>query len=98
MWGIAKVIRRPLAGRGGDVLAVVTRQQLSRGASVAVAGVGERALVVGVPAQQVPLLGEAPMAEFAKPATAPAERRPVDLPGWEPAAADANPVPVSPAP
>jgi flagellar protein FliO/FliZ len=58
MWLLAKVIRRPLAGRAQGVLAVLGRQQLSRNAHVAVLKVGDRALVLGVTDQQVTLLAE----------------------------------------
>jgi flagellar protein FliO/FliZ len=59
MWGLARVARRPLSGRGGGALAVLARQPLTRGASVAVVRVGERAFVVGVTDQNVTLLAEA---------------------------------------
>ncbi len=59
MWALAKVARRPLAGRGGAALSVLARQPLSRGAAVAVVRVGERAYVVGVTDQNVTLLAEA---------------------------------------
>lgn len=59
MWGLARLARRPLAGRSGDALAVLARQPLSRGASVAVVRVGERAYVLGVTDQNVSLLAEA---------------------------------------
>jgi flagellar protein FliO/FliZ len=59
MWGLAKVARRPLSGRNGGALTVLARQALSRGASVAVVRVGERAYVVGVTDQTVTLLAEA---------------------------------------
>jgi flagellar protein FliO/FliZ len=59
MWGLAKVARRPLSGRNGGALSVLARQALSRGASVAVVRVGDRAYVVGVTDQTVTLLAEA---------------------------------------
>jgi flagellar protein FliO/FliZ len=58
MWVLAKVARKPLAGRAGGALAVVGRQQLTRGASVAVVRVADRTLIVGVTEQHVTLLGE----------------------------------------
>jgi flagellar protein FliO/FliZ len=58
MWGLARVARRPLAGRGGGALSVMARQPLTRGASVAVVRVGERAYVLGVTDQNVSLLAE----------------------------------------
>jgi flagellar protein FliO/FliZ len=59
MWALAKVARRPLAGRGGEALSVLARQALTRGASVAVVRVGEKAYVLGVTDQNVTLLAEA---------------------------------------
>lgn len=65
MWGLARVARRPLGGRHGTgSLSVLNRQQLSRGSSVAVVQVADRALVLGVTDQQVSLLGETDLAEF----------------------------------
>jgi flagellar protein FliO/FliZ len=59
MWGLAKVARRPLSGnRGTGTLAVLNRQQLSRGAAVAVVRVADKALILGVTDQQVSVLGE----------------------------------------
>jgi flagellar protein FliO/FliZ len=58
MWGAARLARRPFARRGGGVLTVLARQQLSRGSAVAVLRVYDRALVLGVTDQQVTLLGE----------------------------------------
>ena len=59
MWGLARLARRPLSGRGGGALSVLARQPLTRGASVAVVRVGERAYVLGVTDQNVTLLAEA---------------------------------------
>jgi flagellar protein FliO/FliZ len=58
MWGAARLVRRPFARRGGGVLAVLARQQLSRGSAVTVLRVHDRALVLGVTDQQVTLLAE----------------------------------------
>lgn len=58
MWGLAKVARKPMAGRAAGTLAVIGRQQLTRGASVAVVRVADRTLIVGVTDTQVTLLGE----------------------------------------
>ena len=67
MWGLAKVARRPLSGnRGAGSLSVLNRQQLSRGSSVAVVRVADRALVLGVTDQQVNLLGETTLEAFEK--------------------------------
>jgi flagellar protein FliO/FliZ len=108
MWGIAKAMRRPLAGRGGDLMSVVTRQQLTRGASVAVVQVAGRALILGVTDQQVTLLAEASMDEIspARPAEH-VHRSPVDLGALDPSALGAGGLdaigfgpsaPISPAP
>jgi len=59
MWGIARLARRPLRGRRGGLVTVLGRQQLSKGAAVAVVRVVDRAIVVGVTDGQVTLLGEA---------------------------------------
>ena len=57
-WGLSKVARKPLAGRGGGHLSVIARQQLSRNSSVAIVRVTDRALVLGVTDGQVTLLTE----------------------------------------
>jgi flagellar protein FliO/FliZ len=59
MWLLARLARRPLGGRGAGVLAVLARQSLTRGSSVAVVRVGTRAYVLGVTDQNVTLLAEA---------------------------------------
>ena len=88
MWVLARVVRRPLGSGRNGTLAVLNRQQLSRGAAVAVIRVADRAMIVGVTDQQVSLLGEADIEDFAKH---PAEHRdtlPVggqELPGVHPA-------------
>jgi len=65
MWGLARVVRRPLGGkRGTGALAVLSRQQLSRGSAVAIVQVHDRALILGVTDQQVSLLGEAALEAF----------------------------------
>ena len=64
MWGLAKVVRRPLTGRGTGSLSVLTRQQLSRASSVAVVQVADKAYVLGVTDTQVSLLGETDLAAF----------------------------------
>jgi flagellar protein FliO/FliZ len=68
MWGVARLVRRPLARRGNTTVALLARQQLGRGSSVAVLRVLDRALVLGVTEQNVTLLGEADPAQFAQPA------------------------------
>ncbi|MBU2663113.1 flagellar biosynthetic protein FliO [Actinoplanes bogorensis] len=64
MWGLARLVRRPLLGRGHGQLVVLERQQLSRGAAVAVVKVADRAVILGVTDQQVSLLGEAEVELF----------------------------------
>jgi flagellar protein FliO/FliZ len=64
LWGLAKLARRPLAGRSG-ALTVIARQQLSRSASVAVVRVADRALVLGVSDSGVSLLADADADLFA---------------------------------
>lgn len=65
LWGLAKVLRKPLGGkRGVGALAILSRQQLSRGSAVAVVQVHDRALILGVTDQQVSLLGEADLDAF----------------------------------
>jgi flagellar protein FliO/FliZ len=65
MWGLAKLVKRPLGGkRGTGTLAVLSRQQLARGSAVAVVQVADRALILGVTDQQVSLLGETELVAF----------------------------------
>ncbi|MCW2503388.1 MAG: hypothetical protein JWO79_1672 [Actinomycetia bacterium] len=93
MWGIAKMIRRPLAGRGGDLMVVVSRQQLTRGSSVAIVRVGEQALILGVTDQQVTLLKETSLDELEAPK--PVHRSPVEVTDLS---LGAHAAPISPAP
>jgi flagellar protein FliO/FliZ len=59
MWGMAKLARKPLGiRRGGGLIEVLGRQQLSRGASVAVVRVADKAMVLGVTDGQVSLIAE----------------------------------------
>jgi flagellar protein FliO/FliZ len=58
MWLLARVARRPLGGRNAGALAVLARQPLTRGASVAVVRVGTQAYVLGITDQSVTLLAE----------------------------------------
>jgi flagellar protein FliO/FliZ len=64
MWLLAKAVRRPYTSRRDGVLAVLNRQQLSRGSAVAVVRVADRALVLGITEQQVSLLGETDIDAF----------------------------------
>ncbi|HKS99851.1 MAG TPA: flagellar biosynthetic protein FliO [Rugosimonospora sp.] len=60
MWLLARAARRPLSRRGaGNAVTVLSRAPLTRGASIAVVQVDERALILGVTENQVSLLGEA---------------------------------------
>ncbi|GAA1800970.1 hypothetical protein GCM10009682_23290 [Luedemannella flava] len=74
LWGIARISRRRVTGRGATTLTVLARQQLGRNSSVAVVRVVDRAIVLGVTDAQVSLLGEADLAALEK-AAAPQERR-----------------------
>ncbi|BFU42108.1 FliO/MopB family protein [Krasilnikovia sp. MM14-A1004] len=68
MWGLAKVVRRPLTGRHRTPnLAVLDRQQLARGAVVTVVQVADKALILGVTDQHVSLLGETDLLPFEPP-------------------------------
>ena len=81
MWGLAKMARRPLNARHGTgSLSVLNRQQLSRGSSVAVVQVADRALVLGVTDQQVSLLGETTLEAFEKHPHGAERRDPMTLP------------------
>jgi len=65
MWGLAKVARRGGVGRrGSGNLSVLNRQSLTRGSSVAVVQVADRALILGVTDTQVSLLGETDLDAF----------------------------------
>ena len=65
MWGLARVARRGGVGRrGSGSLSVLNRQSLSRGSSVAVVQVADRALILGVTDTQVSLLGETDLDAF----------------------------------
>ncbi|SDY81538.1 flagellar protein FliO/FliZ [Micromonospora pattaloongensis] len=75
MWGLARLARRPLSGRGGAALAVISRQQLTRGSSVALLRVVDRALVVGITDNQVTLLAETDLASVERHLQEPAEQR-----------------------
>lgn len=79
MWLLAKLAKRPLAGKAAGTLAVLTRTQISRAASVAVVQVGDRALVVGVTDQQVSLLTETDLAAVQAPAAGGEQREQVSL-------------------
>jgi flagellar protein FliO/FliZ len=81
MWLIARASRKPLKARAGGAVAVLARQQLSRGSSVAVVRIADRAFVVGVTETQVSLLAETDLTAVTA-ALAPAEtisRTPVEL-------------------
>ncbi|MFI5493164.1 flagellar biosynthetic protein FliO [Actinoplanes sp. NPDC051859] len=65
MWGLARIIRRGGMRSAHGNLAVLNRQALSRGSSVAVVQVADKALIVGVTDNQVSLLGETDLDAFA---------------------------------
>jgi flagellar protein FliO/FliZ len=67
LWLLGKVVRRPLSGRAAGALAVLARQQVSRGATVALVRVVDRALILGVTDGQVTLLGETDLAALSVP-------------------------------
>jgi flagellar protein FliO/FliZ len=71
LWALARLVRRPLGGRGAGTVTVVARQQLSRGSSVAVVKVADRALVLGVSDAGVSLLADADAALFPEPQPVP---------------------------
>ena len=75
MWGLARLVRKPLGGRGGP-LGVVARQALTRNASVAVIRVDGRALVLGVTETQVTLLTEVDLTAFEPAALEPGGAEP----------------------
>jgi len=89
MWLLARMIRHPLgSGRRSGTLALLDRQQLTRGAAVTVLRVADRAMILGVTDQHVSLLGESHIEDFDRH---PAEHRDAleiddgPLPGAHPA-------------
>lgn len=64
MWLAARVFRGKLGARGAGVIEVVARQQVTRGASIAVVRVGATAYVVGVTETSFTMLGD-PIADLA---------------------------------
>ena len=79
LWLLGRVARRPLTGRAGGALSILARQQISRGATVALVRVVDRALILGVTDGQVTLLGEAELGALEAPAAVPAPHHgPVD--------------------
>jgi flagellar protein FliO/FliZ len=76
LWGLARLARRPLAGRGGGAVRVLARQQLTRGSAVAVVRVADRALVLGVTDAGVSLLADADPALFEPDAAATSPKLP----------------------
>ncbi|GAA1794789.1 flagellar biosynthetic protein FliO [Planosporangium flavigriseum] len=81
MWGMAKLARKPLGiRRGGGLIEVLGRQQLSRSASVAVVRVADKAMVLGVTDGQVSLISEADLATIEEyQPEAPVKREPLSL-------------------
>lgn len=70
MWLAARVLKGRAVRGGGDVVTVLGRAQLARGASVAVVRVADRALIVGVTEQRIALLSETPATALAPAAEA----------------------------
>ena len=99
MWLIARRVKRGPGGRGrsGRLIDVLSRQQLSRTASVAVVRVMDQALIVGVTDGQITVLGETDLqaaqasldaaAEPARPARA-ARPEPARVPRTRPEPAE----------
>jgi flagellar protein FliO/FliZ len=83
MWLLAKATRKRVGGRHAGALSVLSRQSLSRGASVAVVRVVDRALVLGITENQVTLLGETDLAALVQEQDAPERRDAVPLPSGE---------------
>lgn len=79
MWLLARATRKKVGGRNGDALSVISRQSLSRGSSVAVVKVADRALVLGVTENQVTLLGETDLAALERQLEASERRDAVSL-------------------
>lgn len=67
MWGLARAMRRPFGKSHHGHLAILNRQQITRGAAVTVIRVADRALVLGVTDQQISYLGEAELNVFVDP-------------------------------
>lgn len=75
LWLLGKAVRRPLGGRAAGALSVLARQQVTRGATVALVRVVDRALILGVTDGHVTLLGETDLAALSVPAPAAADER-----------------------
>lgn len=80
MWLAARLVRGP-ATRGIGVVELLARQQVGRGASVAVLRVADRALVVGVTDAKVTLIGEADLDAIELARVEAEEARTAALPG-----------------
>ena len=93
MWLIARYAKRPLGGRPDGVLSVLARQQLTKGSSVAVVKLLDRALVVGVSDQGgVQLLTETELEPLEVALTVPERRKLLKPRSGEPSAAAADTV------
>ncbi|MFF5232032.1 flagellar biosynthetic protein FliO [Dactylosporangium sp. NPDC000521] len=80
LWALARLARRGAGGgHGAGLVTVLARQQLSRGSSVAVVKVADRALVLGVSDTGVSLLADADASLFST--GAPEDPRPSPLAG-----------------
>jgi flagellar protein FliO/FliZ len=97
MVGMAKLARKPLGiRRGGGLIEVLGRQQLSRGASVAVVRIADKAMVLGVTDGQVSLISEADLTTIEEYQPEPqVKREPLSLESLD--AAAGNPTADSPA-
>lgn len=84
MWFAARVFRGKLAAKGEGVLEVLARQQVGRGASVAVVRVADRALIVGITEHSVRLLGD-PLPDLDRVTIPVVQSSPVALEAGDPA-------------
>ncbi len=71
MWSAARIFRGRLTARGAGLIEVVARQQVTRGASIALVRIADQAYVVGVTEHAITMLGE-PIADLASLAVVPA--------------------------
>jgi flagellar protein FliO/FliZ len=96
MVGMAKLARKPLGiRRGGGLIEVLGRQQLSRGASVTVVRIADKAMVLGVTDGQVSLISEADLTTIEEYQPEPqVKREPLSLESLD--AAAGNPTADSP--
>lgn len=79
LWLLGKAVRRPLGGRAAGALSVLARQQVTRGATVALVRVVDRALILGVTDGHVTLLGETDLEALSVPVHTEERREPVPV-------------------